>query len=205
MSSQKLVHKNQVHVVRKRSSFLDVINQLLKSIDETQELILIPSLLNEDYHNEREANDTKKLLESIKLVKIALTANSISISDFLFLHGFDLISSKNLKNHPKKANGVSGLNGLNGLSKIHVNEHEFDEQEGVVMQRIVNGFNDKINGTKGDCKNGINNEDATLNELVMDTIKHIVIMKNLLQQIDIKLIQLRDKYDESVFNLGKLD
>mgnify|MGYP007030521913 FL=1 len=202
MSSQKLVHKNDV---RKRSSFLDVINQLLKSINETQELILIPSLLNEDYHNEREVNDTKKLLESIKLVKIALTANSISISDFLFLHGTDLISSKNLKNHPKKVNSVNGLNGLNGLRKIDKNQHEFDEQKGVVMQRIVNGLNDKINGTKGDCKNGINNEDATLNDLIMDTIKHIVIMKNLLQQIDSKLIQLRDKYDESVFNLGKLD
>ena len=202
MSSQKLVHKNDV---RKRSSFLDVINQLLKSINETQELILIPSLLNEDYHNEREVNDTKKLLESIKLVKIALTANSISISDFLFLHGTDLISSKNLKNHPKKVNSVNGLNGLNGLRKIDKNQHEFDEQKGVVMQRIVNGLNDKINGTKGDCKNGINNEDTTLNDLIMDTIKHIVIMKNLLQQIDSKLIQLRDKYDESVFNLGKLD
>ena len=202
MSPQKLVHKNYV---QKRSSFLDVINQLLKSINETQELILIPSLLNEDYHNEREVNDTKKLLESIKLVKIALTANSISISDFLFLHGTDLISSKNLKNHPKKVNSVNGLNGLNGLRKIDKNQHEFDEQKGVVMQRIVNGLNDKINGTKGDCKNGINNEDATLNDLIMDTIKHIVIMKNLLQQIDSKLIQLRDKYDESVFNLGKLD
>lgn len=166
---------------------------------------MIPSLLNEDYHNEREVNDTKKLLESIKLVKIALTANSISISDFLFLHGTDLISSKNLKNHPKKVNSVNGLNGLNGLRKIDKNQHEFDEQKGVVMQRIVNGLNDKINGTKGDCKNGINNEDATLNDLIMDTIKHIVIMKNLLQQIDSKLIQLRDKYDESVFNLGKLD
>ena len=202
MSPQKLVHENYV---QKRSSFLDVINQLLKSINETQELILIPSLLNEDYHNEREVNDTKKLLESIKLVKIALTANSISISDFLFLHGTDLISSKNLKNHPKKVNSVNGLNGLNGLRKIDKNQHEFDEQKGVVMQRIVNGLNDKINGTKGDCKNGINNEDATLNDLIMDTIKHIVIMKNLLQQIDSKLIQLRDKYDESVFNLGKLD